>query len=222
MIKTENVTKIYKTGGEKTFALNNVSIEVKKGEMVAIKGPSGSGKSTLMHILGGLDKPTSGKIEVNGEDISKYNQKKLSEYRNYMIGFVFQNFNLIPTISVLENITLPSKFYTQKNRKNTTKKAFEILEKLNIADKYKNKPNELSGGQKQRVAIGRALINNPQMILADEPTGNLDSKNGQEVINILKKLNVEDNVTVIIVTHDTAISNQCNKVISMKDGEIVI
>ncbi|MCS7317922.1 MAG: ABC transporter ATP-binding protein [Candidatus Dojkabacteria bacterium] len=220
IIETNDLTKIYKVGGEKLYALNEVSIRIKRGEMIAIVGPSGSGKSTLMHIIGGLDKPTSGQIKVNSKDISKFSSKKFADYRNKTIGFVFQNFNLIPSISVLENVKMPL-YFSKNNYRNSTKKVLELLEKLGIADKIKNKPNELSGGQKQRVAIARALVNDPQIILADEPTGNLDSKTGREVLEILKNLNKNNSITILIVTHDINIASECHRIIKMKDGMIV-
>ncbi len=206
-------------GGETVEALKNVSLDIEQGEMVAIIGPSGSGKSTMMHILGGLDRPDSGEVFVDEESLSKLSQRKLADYRNKKIGFIFQTFNLQPDLTSIENVELPL-IIAGKNSKERKKLAKEALTKVGLGDRLKHKPNELSGGQRQRVSIARALVNSPKIIFADEPTGNLDSKTGANVLELLKKLNKDEGVTIIIVTHDNDIAEQCDRIVRMKDGEI--
>jgi len=219
LIEIKNLTKRYRIGGETINAVDDVTLDILEGEMVAITGPSGSGKSTLMHLIGGLDKPTKGDILVGGINIAKLKDRDLSKYRNTTIGFVFQSFNLQPNLTSLENVKLPLIF--SRSASNKVDPAIRALKMLDLENRISHKPNQLSGGQKQRVGIARALVNNPKIILADEPTGNLDSKNGSIVINLLREINKEKNVTIIIVTHDPNIANKCDREIRMKDGKIV-
>lgn len=218
ILKAQNIIKEYSLDGMKFKALDGIDLEIKKGEFVSIVGKSGSGKSTLMHILGLLDRCTSGRVFFNGLDVSKLNDASLAKLRSDEIGFVFQSFNLLAKTSALDNVLLPS-LYTSK-KYNAREKALFLLEKVGLADKTQNTPSQLSGGQQQRVAIARALINDPTIILADEPTGNLDSKNGADVLSLLKKLNSEGR-TVIIVTHDEDIAKEANRIIRISDGKIV-
>ena len=218
MIEINEVSKVYKMGKEKVVALNNVSLKIDKGEFVAIIGPSGSGKSTLMHIVGGLDSPTSGTISIEGHDISRLKDKQLSKYRNEKIGFVFQAFNLENSQTALENVMMPLIFagISKKERK---ERALKALEQVGFKDLAKHKPNEMSGGQRQRVSIARALVNNPEIIFADEPTGNLDSKSGENIMQLFKEINAKG-FTVIMVTHNPEEANKAKRVIKIKDGEI--
>lgn len=199
-------------------ALKNINIEIVSGDFVAIMGPSGSGKSTLMNIIGLLDKATSGVFELDGVDIASLGQKQLAKLRRDKIGFVFQNFNLLPRLSVAQNVELPM-VYAKKSAAERSKKVAEVLRKVGLSDKANNKSNRMSGGQVQRVAIARALTNNPSLILADEPTGNLDTKNGIEIMNLLRDLN-KQGVTVIVVTHNPEVGDYANKVLMVRDGEI--
>lgn len=219
MIEMKNVSKIYNMGKEKVIALDDVSLKINKGEFVAIVGPSGSGKSTLMHIVGGLDSPTNGHISIEGNDISKLKDKKLSKYRNEKIGFVFQAFNLENSQTALENVMMPLIFagVSKKERKERAKKALEIVGLSNLE---KHKPNEMSGGQRQRVSIARALVNNPQIVFADEPTGNLDSKSGESIMSLFHEIN-DNGFTVIMVTHNPEEANRAKRVIEIKDGRII-
>lgn len=216
MIKTENLTRTYGKGEGKVTALKGVSLTIGDGEMAAIIGKSGSGKSTLLNLMGGLDKPTEGKIFYNDKEISSMKDSELAEFRLKNIGFVFQFFDLIPELTAEENVLLPSRL--AKNKENS---AEEIYSALDISDRIKHYPSELSGGQQQRAAIARALINSPEVILCDEPTGNLDKASGEEVMKLLKRLNQEQGKTVIIVTHDPEVAAQCGRVIEISDGEIV-
>ena len=215
MIKTENLTRTYGKGDGKVTALAGVDITINDGEMVAIIGKSGSGKSTLLNLLGGLDKATEGKVFYNDKDLSTMNDTKLSEFRLKNIGFVFQFFDLIPELTAEENVMFPAKL---AKKKETTES--DLYTALDITDRVKHYPSELSGGQQQRAAIARALINDPDVILCDEPTGNLDKASGEEVMNLLKRLNQEQNKTVIIVTHDSEIAQQCGRVIEISDGKV--
>ncbi|WP_368491060.1 ABC transporter ATP-binding protein [Clostridium sp. BJN0013] len=217
ILKVENLSKIYGEGENKVEALKNVSFTINRGEFIAIMGVSGSGKSTLLHMIGGLDRPTDGKVYVDGEDIYKLNEQKLAIFRRRNIGFVFQFFNLIPVLDVEENISLPALLDKEKVDKNYLN---EIIGMLGLKDRIKHLPSELSGGQQQRVSIGRALINKPALILADEPTGNLDSKNGREVIELLKLSSKKYNQTLIVITHDMNVADQAERVITIGDGEI--
>ncbi len=218
IIRLENVSKNYVLERVVIPALKNVTLSVSKNEYVALMGPSGSGKSTLMNVLGCLDTLSSGKYFLNGTDVSHMSDDELAVIRNKEIGFVFQTFNLLPRMTALENVALPL-VYNGTNRTNRTNKASQMLDAVGLADRKEHKPNEMSGGQKQRVAIARALINSPSIILADEPTGNLDSKTSYEIMSILDKIHKEGN-TVIIVTHEEDISRFAHRIIRMKDGEV--
>lgn len=220
MIKLLGVSKTYKMGGELVHALDNVSLEIKDGEFAAVIGPSGCGKSTLLHILSTLDRPTSGKILWDKNDLTKFNDKELAKLRNEKVGFVFQQFHLLPKTTVLENILLPT-MYSPLKEDHFLETAREIAKELGLENRLLHTPAQLSGGQQQRVAIARALINNPTIILADEPTGNLDSKSGKQIIDILKSLNKKKKLTLVIVTHDLTIAKNTERIIKMKDGKII-
>ncbi len=218
LLKVENLSKVYGEGTTQVKALDDVSFSVKRGEFVAIVGPSGSGKSTLLHILGGVDRPTKGNVFIEDTDIYKLNQTKLAIFRRRQMGLIYQFYNLIPILNVEENITLPLLFDQKKVDKEYLA---EIVATLNLTDRLHHLPNELSGGQQQRVSIGRALINNPALMLADEPTGNLDSKNSREIIELLKLSNKRYKQTLIIITHDFEIALQAQRIITLEDGRIV-
>jgi putative ABC transport system ATP-binding protein len=220
LINAENLTKVYQLGTVKVEAVRGISIKIERGELVSIIGPSGSGKSTLMHLLGCLDVPTSGKYFLEGTDVSKLSDRELARIRNKKIGFVFQTFNLLPQLTVLENVILPAKYDSSVNLGDVKRKAVDLLERFGLGKRLGNRINQLSGGEMQRVAIARALINNPVIILADEPTGNLDSKTGLEIIKILKDLNKENSVTEVIVTHDLNITRFTERTIKIKDGVV--
>lgn len=218
ILNVKNLCKTYGKGDTAVKALDNVSFSVPKGQFVAIVGPSGSGKSTLLHILGGVDTPTSGNVFVEGTDISKLNETTLAVFRRRQIGLIYQFYNLIPILTVEENITLPILLDGQKVNQ---KKLDLLVDVLGLKERLKHLPNQLSGGQQQRVSIGRALMNNPALVLADEPTGNLDSQNSKEIIELLRTVNKENNQTVIIITHDERIAMSADRVISIEDGKIV-
>ena len=218
IIKAENLTKTYGSGDNAVRALDNVSFSVEKGEFLAIIGPSGSGKSTLLHILGGVDRPTSGKVYMNGEDIYAQNEEQLAIFRRRHVGLIYQFYNLIPVLDVVENMTLP---VLMDGRKVNEERLAELLEILSLKDRQKNLPNQLSGGQQQRVSIGRALMNSPSVVLADEPTGNLDSRNSQEIVELLKLSNKKYGQTLIVITHDEQIALQADRVIAIEDGRII-
>lgn len=217
ILEIKNLCKEYGKGETKVDALKNVSFDVEQGEFVAIVGPSGSGKSTLLHILGGVDTPTSGEVIISGTDIGKLNENNLAIFRRRQIGLIYQFYNLIPILNVEENMTLPILLDGKKPDKKLLK---DLVEKLGLKDRLKHLPNQLSGGQQQRVSIGRALINHPALLLADEPTGNLDSKNSKEIISLLRKFNRENKQTVIIITHDERIALSADRVITIEDGQI--
>jgi len=218
ILQLDNVSKTYNAGSQPLHVLKKINLEIEKGDFIAIMGPSGSGKSTLMHIAGCLDTPTSGKVIFENKDISKLSEAELAQIRNKKIGFVFQTFNLIPRTTTLDNVQLPLIYAGVEAEKRKTR-ARETLEQLGLKERAFHFPNQLSGGEQQRTAIARALINKPSIILADEPTGNLDSKTGKEIIDIFKKLNKEGN-TVVLVTHDEQIAKNARKIIRIYDGEI--
>ncbi len=220
LIRLENVYKIYKVGNENVYALKGINLKVKRGEVIAIVGPSGSGKSTLLNLIGCLDRPTKGKVLIDGKDVSKLSDDELAEIRRKKIGFVFQFFYLIPGLTALGNVMLPMVFagIPKEKREERAKKLLKIV---GLEKRMNHKPNELSGGERQRVAIARALANDPEIILADEPTGNLDSKTGKEIMEILTKLNKEENVTLIVVTHNPYVASYAERIIYLKDGKII-
>lgn len=215
-IEMTSITKVYVTGKIEFTALNGINLTVHEGDFFGIMGPSGSGKSTCMNIIGCLDRPTTGSYKLEGKEIATLSDNELARIRNNKIGFVFQTFNLLPRTNALHNVELPLIYSGDRNRK---EKAMKSLEMVGLSDKIKNKPNELSGGQQQRVAIARALINNPSIILADEPTGNLDTKSGEEIMKIFKELN-ENGKTIILITHEPDIATHCKTIIHFKDGKI--
>lgn len=221
MINISHVSKTYELDDGIFTALNNVSLNIKKGEYASILGPSGSGKSTLMHIIGLLDNPTKGTVSIDSVQVEKLTDYELSKLRNRFIGFVFQQFNLINKLTVLENIMMPTIYAKEKLDFKPYERAQELLKKFGIETKMNSYPNKLSGGQQQRVAIARALIMNPKLILADEPTGNLDTKNGKIIMELLTNLNKQDGITIVIVTHDIEIAKQTKRQIVIRDGKII-
>ncbi|MCY4072975.1 MAG: ABC transporter ATP-binding protein [Chloroflexi bacterium] len=220
VIRASNITRNLKLGSHLVHALRGVNLEILPKEMVGIIGPSGSGKSTLLGIIGGLDSPTDGKIEIDGVDITRMSENQLTDIRNRKIGFIFQFFNLIPTLTALENVALPIEF-AQVPRHKPNRRAMELLEMLGLGDRYHHRPNELSGGQQQRVAIARALANAPPILLADEPTGNLDTVSGDTVMEALNTIRDEKGTTVVLVTHDRSLASQMDRVLTLVDGVIV-
>lgn len=217
ILRVENLTKVYGKGENEVRALDGVSFSVEKGEFVAIIGPSGSGKSTLLHILGAVDEPSSGKVFMDGKDVFKQNEEQLAIFRRRQVGLVYQFYNLIPVLDVVENITLPVQL---DGRKVNRERLQDMMALLGLHGREKHLPNQLSGGQQQRVSIGRALMNSPSVVLADEPTGNLDSKNSQEIMELLKKSNRKYNQTLIMITHDENIALQADRIIAIEDGRI--
>lgn len=218
ILKVENLTKIYGKGNTKVTALDNVTFSVEKGEFVAIVGASGSGKSTLLHILGGVDRPTSGKVIVDKEDIYKLNEANLAIFRRRQVGLIYQFYNLIPILNIEENITLP---ILLDGRKVDKEYLNELINILGLEKRLNHLPNELSGGEQQRVSIGRALMNRPAILLADEPTGNLDSKSSKEILELLKLSNKKYNQTIIMITHDNSLALNADRIITIKDGRII-
>lgn len=218
ILKVDNLTKIYGKGTTKVVALDDVSFSVEKGEFVAIVGASGSGKSTLLHLIGGVDRPTSGKVYIDGKDIYKLNDDKLAIFRRRQVGLIYQFYNLIPILNVEENITLPLDL---DNRKPNKEYLNSLIKLLGLENRKNHLPNELSGGQQQRTSIGRALITNPTIILADEPTGNLDSKSSDEIVELLRKSNKEYKQTIIMITHNMEIAKCADRIIQIEDGKIV-
>ena len=217
ILRVENLTKVYGKGENEVRALDGVSFSVEKGEFVAIIGPSGSGKSTLLHILGAVDEPSSGKVFMDGKDVFKQNEEQLAIFRRRQVGLVYQFYNLIPVLDVVENITLPVQL---DGRKVNRERLREMVALLGLHGREKHLPNQLSGGLQERVSIGRALMNSPSVVLADEPTGNLDSKNSQEIMELLKKSNKKYNQTLIMITHDENIALQADRIIAIEDGHI--
>lgn len=217
ILRTEHLTKIYGAGENEVKALDDVSFTVEKGEFLAIIGPSGSGKSTLLHILGGVDIPTSGKVYMGGTDVYAQNETQLAIFRRRQVGLIYQFYNLIPVLTVTENMTLP---VLMDNRPVNEERLHELLELLSLKNRKNHLPNQLSGGQQQRVSIGRALMNAPAVVLADEPTGNLDSKNSQEIVELLKYSNEKYKQTLIVITHDENIALQANRILAIEDGKI--
>lgn len=218
ILKIEHLTKTYGTGENTVCAVDDISFSVEKGEFLAIIGPSGSGKSTLLHIIGGVDRPTSGKVYLNGQDIYAQNEEALAIFRRRQVGLIYQFYNLIPVLDVVENMTLP---VLMDGRRVNGERLRELLNVLGLTERQKNLPNQLSGGQQQRVSIGRALMNAPSVVLADEPTGNLDSRNSQEIVELLKQSNRKYGQTLVIITHDENIALQADRVIAIEDGKIV-
>lgn len=220
MIKVEGITKTYWMGDVEVNALGGVSFEVHDGEMVAIMGPSGSGKSTLMNILGVLDQPTSGSYLIDDEEVADMNEAEMAEVRNRKIGFVFQSFNLLPRLTALANVELPMLYSGLYNRWEREERAVAALEAVGLGDRVHHRPKELSGGQQQRVAIARSLVNDPAIILADEPTGALDTRSTAEILSIFQQLNVEQGITVIFVTHEQEVADHCRRIVRIRDGHI--
>ena len=218
ILKVENLTKVYGSGNNKVVALDNVSFSVEKGEFVSIVGASGSGKSTLLHLLGGVDRPTSGKVLINDTDIFKMNDDELAIFRRRQVGLIYQFYNLIPILNVRENITLPLEL---DNKKVSDEEVDNLIKMLGLDKRSKHLPNELSGGQQQRTSIGRALITRPAIVLADEPTGNLDTKASEEIVSLLKKSNKEMKQTIIMITHNLELAKVADKIIEIADGRIV-
>jgi len=223
VIQIKNLSKTYQVGDQLVPALKNVSLNIEDGEFLVIVGPSGSGKSTLMHLIGGLDQPSEGSIEIDGTDIANMKDKELSGFRNSKIGFIFQDFKLHPHLDILENVKVPLVFNRKKNYKTTTmeRNAKKLLKEVGLNERVTHKPDQISGGQKQRVAIARALVNNPSVVLADEPMGDLDSLTGKKIIQLLKNFHVRKKVTMIVVTHDMSIAKYATRTVEIKDGRLV-
>lgn len=221
VISIQNVSKIYQMGTNIVKALNNVSLDITKDDFVSIMGHSGSGKSTMMNIVGCLDKPTYGTVKLNGIDIARLEDNELAKIRGKSIGFIFQQFNLIPTLTALENVMLPAQLQDEKNEVALRKRASKLLEIVGLENRMHHKPNELSGGQQQRVAIARALMNDPEIILADEPTGNLDTGSGEAIMELLNDLHIKEHKTIVLVTHEPDVARYSHRIIFLKDGKII-
>lgn len=219
IIEVKNVTKVYKVGTEKILALDNVSFSINKGDFCCLLGTSGSGKSTLLNLMAGIEKITSGEILIKGKDICKMGEHQLAKFRQKYLGFVFQSYNLIPSLNAIENVTLPLIFKEEK-AKVRNEKAIEMLKAVGLEERMKHKPTQMSGGQQQRVGIARAFVGNPEIIFADEPTGNLDSKTAHEIMEIIKKIAKEKNQTIVMVTHDINMAKYANKIVHIHDGNI--
>ncbi|MEM0202601.1 MAG: ABC transporter ATP-binding protein [Archaeoglobaceae archaeon] len=219
MIELVDVHKVYKTQFYEVHALNGVTMKIESGEFVAIMGPSGSGKSTLLHLIGCLDKPTKGEVVINGIQTSKLSDNELTKLRRDAIGFIFQQYNLVPTLTAMENVELPM-IFKGVSKEERRKRALELLRQVGIEEIANRKPNEISGGQQQRVAIARAMANDPKILLCDEPTGNLDSKTGRQVMEIIKRMNEEKNVTVVLVTHDLSLADYADRIVRIRDGRV--
>ena len=218
VVRATEITKEFRTGKVVVHALRGISLEIEAGEMVAIVGPSGSGKSTLLGLLGGLDTPTSGRVEVDSLDITDMNESQLADVRSAKIGFVFQTFNLIPTLTALENVALPAQFARSRSKVKPTRRARELLTTVGLGDRLKHRPAELSGGEQQRVALARAMVNQPALILADEPTGNLDSASGEGILEALEQMRRETGTTLVVVTHDPSVAARADRVLQLHDG----
>ncbi|MFC1941813.1 ABC transporter ATP-binding protein [Chloroflexota bacterium] len=217
MIRLQDITKVYPMGKRELTVLQGVNLHIKSGELVAIMGPSGSGKSTMLNLVGCLDKPTSGDYYLEGREVSSFSNGELAQVRGRKIGFVFQTFNLLPRLSALANVELGMRYAGGSDRR----MALEALDRVGLSERASHRPTELSGGEQQRVAIARALVKNPPLILADEPTGNLDSHSGQEIISILTSLHTEQGITMVMITHDSNIAHYCQRIINLKDGQVV-
>ncbi|MBP1551171.1 MAG: ABC transporter ATP-binding protein [Oscillospiraceae bacterium] len=220
MIKVQNLRKVYKVGSEKVVALDNINLEIEKGEFCCIVGTSGSGKSTLLNQLAGLEKPTKGTVTINGENVSKMNEKQLAVFRQNNIGFIFQSYNLLPTLTAVENVAFPL-IFKGVDKKVREKKARAILKEMQMGERMNHKPTELSGGQQQRVGIARAFVGKPSVIFADEPTGNLDSKTTEQVMDMLIDISEKNNITFVMVTHDPELAKKAKRVITIVDGNII-
>jgi putative ABC transport system ATP-binding protein len=220
VIQVENLVKTYQLGTVSIHALRGISFDVAKGEFLVVMGPSGSGKTTLLNLLGAIDKPTSGRIFIDGRDITTLGEGELTKLRRHKIGFIFQFYNLIPALTALENVELPM-LTAGASRKDTSKRALQLLETVGLAERVGHLPDELSGGEQQRIAIARALANRPSVILADEPTGDLDTKTGMEVVQILYETSKKENATVVVVTHDPVITEKADVILQMRDGQII-
>jgi putative ABC transport system ATP-binding protein len=217
MIQLQNITKVYPMGKRELTVLRGITLNIEQGELVAVMGPSGSGKTTMLNLIGCLDKPTSGKYYLEGREVSRLSSSELAAIRGQKVGFVFQTFNLLPRLSALANVELGMRYAGGVDRQRVT----EALARVGLSDRASHRPTELSGGEQQRVAIARALVKSPPLILADEPTGNLDSRSGEEIISILTSLHAEQGITLLLVTHDTNIAHHCQRIIHLKDGEVV-
>jgi len=220
VLKTEKLDKVYKLSGRKVRALSNVNLQVKKGDFISIMGPSGSGKTTLLNMLGCLDKPTYGKVILDGVDIARVPEKRLFKIRKYKVGFVFQTFNLMPYLNAIENVELPMEG-TKKSGDEKRKRAHELLKMVGLSEREEHRPHRLSAGEQQRVAIARALANNPAIVLADELTGNLDSKTGHEIVRLLGKLNIDQGTTIVMVTHDSQMASRAGRMLFLSDGRLL-